>query len=88
MSKVEVDIDAIIESSKEKARWARARFGQHPSAEFACCRLTEEVGELVQAATATSKGRDKNRTKAILEEAVDVIAMTIRLLEEYPDGMP
>lgn len=80
-------IDEIIQEAKEKAGWARDRFGAHPSAEFACCRITEEVGELVQAATATSKGRELVRAERMREEAVDVLAMVFRLMEEFPEGM-
>jgi hypothetical protein len=75
--------DAVI-----RAKLAREKFGPHDSAEFAVCRLTEEVGELAQAATAMSKNRDKNRRERIRDEAIDVIAMVIRLLQEFPDGKP
>ncbi len=83
-----VHIEELLEAAKTRSKIARDRFGLHPSAEFACCRISEEVGELVQAATATSKGRDINRREHIIDEAIDVVAMVIRLLEEWPDGMP
>ena len=78
--------DAMLAEAKKRAEFARGKFGPHPSAEFACCRLGEEVGELIQAATSMSKGRHIGRAARMREEATDVIAMVLRLIEEFPDG--
>jgi hypothetical protein len=67
---------------------AERKFGPHPTADFAACRVAEEVGELVQATTAVSKDRGVNRRERIFAEAVDVIAMVLRLVREFPDGAP
>lgn len=66
---------------------AKRRHGPHPSAEFAACRVAEEAGELVQAATSVTRGRGENRRERIRTEAVQTIAMVLRLLDEYPDGV-
>lgn len=78
--------EELIKRAIDRARWAADRFGPHPNAEFTICRLVEEVGELAQAATSTSKGRDIDRGRRIFEEAVDAVAMVIRLLAEFPEG--
>ena len=82
------DTYAFLCEAVERADRATAKFGPHPSVEFALCRVTEELGELAQAATATSKGRDINRRKPMREEALDTVAMVIRVLREFPDGRP
>ncbi len=76
----------FLKDAQEQAEKALQEFGRHPSADFAVCRLTEEVGELAQAATAMSKGRHLNRRERMYDEAVDVLAMVLRLLREFPDG--
>lgn len=81
-------MDAFLSECAEFAKACRERFGPHPSAEFAVCRITEEVGELAQAATAMSKDRWVDRGPRIREEARDSIAMILRLLEEFPEGKP
>lgn len=76
----------LVSTGWQRANTAKDKFGPHPSCEFAACRVAEECGELVQAATAMSKGRYKDRSERVWNEAVDVIAMVIRLVEEFPDG--
>ena len=82
------DTHAVLCDAVERADLATAKFGPHPSVEFALCRVTEELGELAQAATATSKGRDIDRRKPMREEALDTVAMVIRVMREFPDGRP
>ena len=60
---------------------------KHPCVEFSCCRITEEIGELICATTSTSKGRDINRADRMWDEAVDSVAMILSLLCEWPDGL-
>lgn len=60
---------------------------KHPSVEFTCCRIAEEVGELISAATSRSKERDFNRSDKMWDEATDSIAMVLRLLHEWPNGL-
>jgi len=78
--------DLLWREAVVRADIATARFGLHESPEFTLCRLAEEVGELVQAATSRSKGRDQNRAPRVRDESIDVIAMVIRLLREWPNG--
>ena len=77
---------AILLDAQALATKMHEKFGPHDSADFACNRIAEEVGELIQAATAMSKGRDVGRAPRIREEAIDAVAMILRLLREYPDG--
>lgn len=76
-------LSRIMAEAKRRSDWAEIRFGKHPSSEFTCCRIAEEVGELIQAATSTSKGRDMDRAPRILDEAIDAIAMIVRLIEPH-----
>lgn len=76
----------LVAAAVQRAAAARGKFGPHPSAEFACCRLAEEVGKLTQAATAMSKARPAHRRERMWDEAVDVLAMLLRLLDEFPAG--
>ena len=78
--------DQLLREAQALASKCRERFGPHDSAEFAVCRITEEVGELAQAATAMSKGRDVGRESRVRAEALDSIAMILRLLREFPGG--
>lgn len=64
----------------------REEHGPCPTAEFACCRILEEAGELVQAATSVTRGRDEDRGPRIEKEAIDLIAMVLTLLREFPEG--
>lgn len=82
----EFEIGQLLSEARARATAMRDKFGPHDSAEFACCRIMEEAGELAQAATAMSKGRHENRKPRIREEAIDTIAMVLRLVEEYPYG--
>jgi NTP pyrophosphatase (non-canonical NTP hydrolase) len=83
----DIEILELFTNALTRADVAREKFGPHHSAEFACCRLAEEVGELIQAATSTSKDRDIGRGIRINYEAIDVIAMVVRLLREWPEGI-
>ncbi len=83
---VSPDLKSLFVDAEARADLAVVQFGLHATVEFTCCRIAEEVGELVQAATSTSKGRDINRAVRIREEAIDVIGMVVRLLREFPDG--
>jgi len=74
------------ENAVVRADLAVEKYGHHDTVEFTLCRLVEEVGELVQAATSNAKGRDVDRGPRILDEATDVVAMVIRLLREWPEG--
>ena len=78
----------VLARAVYRATWAQARWGPHPNAEFSCCRIAEEAGELVQAATSRSRGRGEQRLPAIYAEAIDTIAMVLRLLREFPKGVP
>lgn len=80
--------DEFFAHVKVRAALAKAKYGPHPSVEFALCRLVEEVGELSQAATSISLHRDHSDRRArILDESVDVVATVLRLLEEFPSGL-
>lgn len=81
------NVHNLLSRAWTRSMSAAAKFGPHPSAEFACCRIAEETGELIQAATAVSKGRGKDRADRVYDEAIDVIAMVIRLVQEFPDGL-
>lgn len=72
--------DAMIRHIETVARY------KHQCVEFTCCRIAEETGELISAATSRSKGRDLNRSDRMWDEAVDSVAMILRLLNEWPDG--
>lgn len=76
----------FLQEAQLVADTARDRFGPHPSVAFTLCRLMEEAGELSAAATSRSKGRDINRAPRIREEALDVVAMVLRVLREWPIG--
>lgn len=78
----------LIKAAQAMVWKATRKFGPHPTADFAACRVAEECGELVQATTAASKARGVNRREKIFAEAVDVIAMVLRLVREFPDGAP
>ena len=86
-SVTEYEIGEFLLDAVDRADLAVARFGPHPSAEFACCRIAEETGELVQAATSNSPQRTGPRADPIRQEALDSVAMIIRLLREYPNGI-
>lgn len=79
--------DTLLREAQALASRVAVKFGPHQDACFAIARLTEEVGELAQAATAMSKDRDIDRGPRIREEAIDVIAMVLRLLREFPEGL-
>jgi NTP pyrophosphatase (non-canonical NTP hydrolase) len=78
----------LIKLAVMMADSAEDKFGKHLSADFACCRIAEEVGELIQATTSISRGRGLERRGDIRAEAVDSIAMILRLVRDYPDGSP
>lgn len=84
--KPEINIDAILRKAKMRADMAYRAHGPHPTVDFAACRVAEEAGELVQAATSVTRPPDFNRQMEIEEEAIDTIAMVIRLLREFPEG--
>lgn len=76
----------LLADAQVEATRAAMNFGPHPSAEFTACRIAEEAGELVAAATSTSKGRDQNRAARMREEGVQLLAMVLRLFREWPEG--
>ena len=78
----------LLEAAAVEVDRAEAEFGRNPSCEFAACRVAEEMGELIQAATAVSKGRSAGREGRVWREAVQAIAMVVRLVREFPEGAP
>lgn len=79
---------ALLEQAHKRAIKCRRKFGPHPSADFAACRVAEEAGELVQAATSMTRKEGFDFQTKIREEAIDTIAMVLRLVDEFPDGSP
>ena len=82
-----MDFQELFKEALERADYAKEKFGPHRSAEYTCCRIAEESGELIQAATSSSRGRNVDRAPKMREEALDTIAMIIRLFREWPNGM-
>jgi NTP pyrophosphatase (non-canonical NTP hydrolase) len=81
----EVYFDLVLSEAFARADLAVQRWGLHSSCEFTCCRLAEEAGELIKAATSGSEKRP--RSEAMHDELVDVVAMLIRLFREWPSGL-
>lgn len=84
----DVPVGKLLVDGLAEADRALQAYGPHPSAEFAANRVTEELLELVQAATSTTRGRDSGRRERIYTEAVQAVAMIVRLWREFPDGAP
>lgn len=78
-------INALLEMATLRAEHARQKFGEHPNVEFTCCRIAEEAGELIQAATSTSKNRNVDRGGRVVDEIMDLMAMLVRLAQAFPD---
>jgi NTP pyrophosphatase (non-canonical NTP hydrolase) len=77
-------VRTLFAAAFRRADAAQVRWGPHPTCEFTGCRLAEELGELVKAATSGSEERP--RVEAMDEEAIDLFAMVIRLFREWPEG--
>ena len=76
----------LMQDAWQRATQKRREFGPHPSADFAACRVAEEAGELVAAATSMTRGRDGFRGERMEEEAIDLVACVLRLLIEFSNG--
>ena len=83
---VDYSTQILLHEASQTAQQARDRHGPHKSVDFAACRVSEEVGELVQAATSTTRPATFDRKLRVREEAIDSIAMIIRLVSEFPRG--